>query len=392
MLESVTIKEILLLCFAIDLTQSKVMLVHSIFRHGERTTDTKFMYPNDPYRNKTFYPYGNGQLTNEGKLTMYSLGKQLGHRYSDLLGDTYFPEIVDAWASSLPRTQVALQLVLAGLFPPNHSLVWNKDLLWQPIAYNTLPKELDTLLLGILTNGFIEEYNKQCKTKAAKRFMEEAEPALAYIRKHSGLQAYTPREFFFFYITLNTEDHLGLTLPAWTKKIYPQPLSSLIHLNFELEMSTKKLRRLLIGDLMKKILTDTEDTIFGKKNRRINLYSAHDVNIAYILIFFDQMYKHAPGYSATLVIEVHEENSDYFIEVHYRENKHSDFKLLPFPNHETRMPLAVFRDLVNNLLEIEENPGQNGERLLNNSSNNFEEWMSYYQSVFMLLCYRYLVQ
>jgi len=37
-----------------------------LFRHGDRTIDRSIQesYPNDPYRDKDFYPYGDGQLTN----------------------------------------------------------------------------------------------------------------------------------------------------------------------------------------------------------------------------------------------------------------------------------------------------------------------------------------
>lgn len=76
---------------------------------------------------------------------MFTLGKDIRNRYSELLGDTYLPEIVDAWASSLSRTQAALQLVLTAMFPPSGLLLWNEDLKWQPIAYNCLPKEYDTV-------------------------------------------------------------------------------------------------------------------------------------------------------------------------------------------------------------------------------------------------------
>ncbi|KAI4459596.1 acid phosphatase-related [Holotrichia oblita] len=265
------IKGFLLISFVFHLSESKVILVHSVFRHGERTTDTRFMYPNDPYKNKTFYPYGNGQLTNEGKITMFDLGKNMKNRYSKLLGDTYFPEIVDAWASSLPRTQVALQLVLAAMFPPSDLLLWNEDLKWLPIAYNSLPKQYDT-------------------------------------------------------------EHNNLKLPTWTKEIYPQPLTDLIHLNFQLEMSTKELRRLLwVSDIFKKILTDTENTISGKSTSKIHLYSAHDVNIVYVLMFLDLMYKHAPGYGAAVAIEVHEENGDHFIEI-FRHGERAPDKNHQYPN------------------------------------------------------------
>jgi len=37
-----------------------------LFRHGDRTIDksNQESYPNDPYKDKNFYPYGDGQLTN----------------------------------------------------------------------------------------------------------------------------------------------------------------------------------------------------------------------------------------------------------------------------------------------------------------------------------------
>uniref|UniRef100_A0A1A9UQF1 Uncharacterized protein n=1 Tax=Glossina austeni TaxID=7395 RepID=A0A1A9UQF1_GLOAU len=41
---------------------STLQLLHVIFRHGPRTpADT---YPNDPYVNHTFHPYGWGHITN----------------------------------------------------------------------------------------------------------------------------------------------------------------------------------------------------------------------------------------------------------------------------------------------------------------------------------------
>lgn len=66
---------------------------------------------------------------------------------------------------------------------------------------------------------------------------------------------------------------------------------------------------------MQKILADTEDAIRGKSERKIHLYSSHDLNIVYVLKFFDQMYKHLPGYSACIALEIHEEKGRYFLQV-----------------------------------------------------------------------------
>lgn len=73
-----------------------------VFRHGPRTpADT---YPTDPHINETFYPYGWGHLTNQGKQYMYESGQWLQQRYGHFLGDYYVPDVsihhitfVDTW-------------------------------------------------------------------------------------------------------------------------------------------------------------------------------------------------------------------------------------------------------------------------------------------------------
>lgn len=60
-------------------------------RHGARVpADT---YPNDPYINETFYPYGWGHLTNNGKSVLYQTGEFLRERYDDFLGEYYRPDV-----------------------------------------------------------------------------------------------------------------------------------------------------------------------------------------------------------------------------------------------------------------------------------------------------------
>lgn len=43
---------------------SSLVMAHVLFRHGQRTPDVSTIYPKDPYRNETYYPYGLGALTN----------------------------------------------------------------------------------------------------------------------------------------------------------------------------------------------------------------------------------------------------------------------------------------------------------------------------------------
>lgn len=103
------------------------------------------LYPKDPNINETYYPYGLGQLTDEGKRTEFNIGRQLRRQYDNFLGDTYTPDILDARSTDFNRTKMSLELVLAGLFPPGKKR-WLYDLNWQPIPYNYWPLQKDEVI------------------------------------------------------------------------------------------------------------------------------------------------------------------------------------------------------------------------------------------------------
>ncbi|KAK9680195.1 Histidine phosphatase superfamily (branch 2) [Popillia japonica] len=185
-------------------------LVLSIFRHGEKTPDNFLMLSTDPYKNQTFHPYGPSALTNEGKRTMYTLGRSIRKTYNAFLGDIYTPDILTAWASSIERCHTSLQLVLAALFPPKGVLIWEKGFNWQPISYNSLPKNLDDMFSGILFEDYKKLYNEYCFTGNGKVTYKEAQPVLAYAEKHTNTTFKTFLQMFFLQTVLSGEEVYGL--------------------------------------------------------------------------------------------------------------------------------------------------------------------------------------
>lgn len=86
-------------------------------------------------------------LFQAGKKREFSIGTALRERYNNFLGDYYVPDLVDARSTDRNRTKMSLLLVLASLFPPRYSQVWNAKLNWQPIPYNYRPGKLFYALL-----------------------------------------------------------------------------------------------------------------------------------------------------------------------------------------------------------------------------------------------------
>lgn len=74
-----------------------------------------------------------------GKRRAYNVGRMLRRRYGSFLDTTYYADVLEAVSTDKSRTKMSLQLVLAGLWPPNFEQMWNWQLSWQPIPYNYVP-------------------------------------------------------------------------------------------------------------------------------------------------------------------------------------------------------------------------------------------------------------
>lgn len=76
----------------------------------------------------------------------YKIGTMLRKRYNQYFGPDYWPAKIYARSTEVPRTQLSLQLVLAGLFPPSEKQTWNPHLPWIPTWTVFVPYKTDTLL------------------------------------------------------------------------------------------------------------------------------------------------------------------------------------------------------------------------------------------------------
>lgn len=101
---------------------------------------------------------------------------------------------------------------------------------------------------------------------------------------------------------------MNLTLPEWTKIVYPEPLTTIVGLLLQWENSNDMFKRLNVGNNLKKVIEQMNAKVSGKlvpQGRKIFLYSGHESNVANILCVFNVFTPHVPKYSSAAIIELH---------------------------------------------------------------------------------------
>ncbi|XP_050310286.1 venom acid phosphatase Acph-1-like [Anthonomus grandis grandis] len=307
-------------CLPVDircLCNDTLVLTHVIFRHGDRTPSKGGLWKSNEYYNETFYaPYGYGQLTNQGKLKAFQLGQLLRQRYNRLLGTTWSTKVCESWTTDYDRTKMSLSLVLGGLFPPDKAVRWNKEILWQAIPYSYLPVEQDK-----------ELSSWACPTVVPLIYSipDNMKKLKSYDQMLETLNNNTGEDFDYIsaldvYFGLKTQEEMGFPLDHWTKAVYPEPLRTYIVDFYFIETSTKELKRILIGYILKKIISDTIKKIDGTLEpleRKMFLYSGHEVNVGTMLAALKYNLTEVPPYGAHVTFEVHKIQGIYGIKMFY---------------------------------------------------------------------------
>ncbi|KAI4458935.1 acid phosphatase-related [Holotrichia oblita] len=329
---------------------NSLRLLHVVFRHGDRTQDGA--YPTDPYRNETFYPVGLGQLTNAGKVREYNIGRYLRSTYNGFIPTIYSPGILEAISSPYPRCKASMQLVLAGLFPPVAMQKWSPSLNWNPIPYDYSPQSGNMLFFSYSNCPnywtLIAEYRE---SSTFKKVYEPYEDVVNYLMEKSGL---TPSPFgvaLLLYSTLRSQQEWGLTLPDWTRSVWPEPVTYLTKLDWQQLFPTEKTRPLGAGFLMSKIINDTQlfiDKDPSVEGLKTHLYSGHDLNIAAILTWLGTPDIHVPQYGSFIIFEIHEISNVPHVRVVHQNYEYGTPQVVEIPHCGFYCPFGKFIELYSN--------------------------------------------
>lgn len=79
-------------------------------------------------------------------MELFELGKYFRKRYGDFLGTHYNPNEFYVQSTDVDRTKASMQLINAGLWPPEPSQKWG-PLDWQPIPVHSEPLASDSVSL-----------------------------------------------------------------------------------------------------------------------------------------------------------------------------------------------------------------------------------------------------
>ncbi|KAI4458933.1 acid phosphatase-related [Holotrichia oblita] len=349
-------------------TKHTLSLLHVIFRHGNKTLEAT--YPTNPYKHIRYDPFGEGQLTNGGKLLGYRTGQYLRKKYNDFLG-SYTPEVLGAYSSQTWRCKAYLQLIMASLFPPGETEKWDKDFFWQAHPVNGDCALSQKLFWSYVTcPNFAKSYRIYKESPAYAKIMSPYNDTITYLRDESGLWQNNTFVFgtpIYLHAAFTSQVEWGLELPAWAKSVWPETLSEIAALEWaqlfateegrtlgagnidEIKLNSEPKQFYISGHIISKIFKDTklhinkDPSVNGKK---IYLYVGHDTNMYGTLAWLGVLKPEMINFGAYVIFEIHSIHDEYYVKVLYQ-NKNVDSKLvtLQLPECGGCCPLNKFATL-----------------------------------------------
>lgn len=258
-------------------------------------------------------------------------------------------------STDMDRTLMSAMADLSGFYPPVGNDVWSESMNWQPIPVHTVPEKLDEVLAAKKSCPVYDyELKKLYKSQEFRAFDKKFKPIYKYLSDHSGKVVDSLQSVQNIYSCLHIEEIYNLTLPDWTKEVYPEKMFEISGLSFAVKTYTPTLARLKSGMLLKDILTHYDNKTKGhlSPNRNLFIYSAHDTTVANILNtlgVFKTIGYHNPPYTASVLFELKKINEKYVVQVFYK-NTTDEPRLLELPNCGSSCPLnkmfEIYRDVL----------------------------------------------
>lgn len=322
----------------------EIKQINVIFRHGDRTPD--ILYPHLPYSAKDFYPFGIGGLTNDGKVRAFEFGEFLRKKYDSFLGTTYVSDDVQSLSSNFERTKMTLQLVLAGLYPPNTNQKWKKDLNWQPIPTNYNDRSKDNMFQRRhICSKYLDERKRILQSPKLSPILSSYQNLMKNLTILTGRNMTDLEDLYSLYANFVALERMGFSLPNWTANIYPKgKLYDAMILNLKIQNYNNLIKRIHGGGFVRTIIENMKSVKIQSDNvyPKLNLYSGHDINVLGLLSSLNLVEPHLPEFTSAVIVELLSFESKYYVKIWYYRGTSSNLTELNISNCPSPCSLNVF--------------------------------------------------
>ena len=338
---------LIILLFSV-LCESRLVAVVEICRHGARSP-TKF-YPWDNY---SLWPQGPGELLPEGMRQHYLLGLELRRRYTNatqILMPNYFQPEIFVFTDDVDRTIMSAQSQVQGLYPEGfgpllrsiameaaavppinvtaeEALILELGLAALPNLTQVIPIHSDSQSRQYAINpgdscSYYSELTDYKMTLPGLQeiFDEYSDVITAYMQTLGISKASAQKQAQSITGSLVCNAFMGYSLPPLiTDSILQKAKMMAIQVkNYNL-IQPDFLARLAGTSLMVEVLSDLQGAMNMASQTRFYLYSAHDNTISFTLAFLQLDYSAPPEYASTLIFELNQESSGFFVTLKYND-------------------------------------------------------------------------
>ncbi|KAK6192448.1 hypothetical protein SNE40_003913 [Patella caerulea] len=317
-----------------------------MYRHGDRSPVK--IFKTDPNQADSWFQ-GEGYLTELGMNQHYILGQYLRDRYDGFLNKSYLLSEFSIRSSNIDRCLMSAYCNLAGLYPPTGRQVWNNTLLWQPIPVHTIPEPLDNMLaIDKPCPKYDQLYKKSLKSPEVVKEETDNKEFYKFLSEKSGVPHETIDKVWSIGDTLYCEKVHNKTWPSWVNDTIYNKLRDLETWGFDLLYKGPIESRLKGGPVLKDMIENMKQKIAGKSTKKMMVYVAHDTTITALLSAMGVFNQLAPQYTATVMMDLHQENNKYYVQVSYKNDTWPEpvnVMTLTLPGCEEKCPFNKFIEL-----------------------------------------------
>ncbi|KAM4703060.1 testicular acid phosphatase homolog [Rhinophrynus dorsalis] len=359
-------KELKYICLSLFFTNINILTISSlptgnltfvvvIFRHGDRAPlDT---YPTDLYK-EDIWPNGLQQLTKEGIMQHYELGRYLRKRYEHFLSPAYSAREIYVRSTDYDRTLMSAQANLAGLFPPIGTQVWHPEIPWQPIPVHTVPVSQDQLL-KFPSKDCPRYYELMKETSQQPEYLNRMNSWKDFVERIGNYTGYgvennIHQKVLNVYDTLFCQKSHNYSLPTWATPDVMTTLEeiSAFEVKFHVEMhKTNEKARLTGGILVDAVMRNFSEVLQNSLPLKMIMYSAHDSTLVALQGALNVYSGVNPPYASCHMFEFYKESDgSHSVSMFYRNESTSEPYELVLPGCSSPCPLQHFTQLTDPIM------------------------------------------